>query len=155
MENVSLVMVGPLSTWFVRRVLQVRRSLGPDHSLNTPRRTCRGIIHCLYLPLLSSPCTSPSFFFVRSRFSISFLLLRSSLFSLLACGEPLATRSKRAISLLLPPARSSITRYRNSPVYPSSRLRGVNLDTSFELRIMRYFWKKGEFLWHRKVRQKR
>lgn len=41
------------------RVLQVRRSLGPDHSLNMPRRTCLGIIHCLYFPLLSSPFPTP------------------------------------------------------------------------------------------------
>lgn len=30
----------------------MHRSLGSDHSLNTPRCTCRGIIHCLYFPLL-------------------------------------------------------------------------------------------------------
>lgn len=66
------------------RVLQVHRSLGPDHSLNTPRCTCRGIIHCLYFPLPPPPLFlspvaliyRPWRFFPRpSRVSISFLLL--------------------------------------------------------------------------------
>lgn len=70
------------------RVLQVRRSLGPDQSLNTPRRTCRGIIHCLYFPLLpsSSPFCLPSLFF-------SHVLVSSPSFI-----PFLASRSRRALS---------------------------------------------------------
>lgn len=43
----------------------MRRSLGPDHSLNTPRCTCRGIIHCLYFPLPPSSHCSSSLIFLR------------------------------------------------------------------------------------------
>ena len=133
------------STW----VLQVRRSLGSDHSLNTPRRTCRGIIHCLYFLLLSSP--SPSaislLFFTQSPvLSISVHLLSSPLFSFLTCEEPSATRCKRAIIFLGPLACFPISRYRNSFVYFFFFLSyGVNLSTPLELLIMSYFWRTNFF----------
>jgi len=49
-KRLSRLAVGPLPTRFIRR--KCYRCAGAwDHSLNTPRCTCRGIIHCLYFPL--------------------------------------------------------------------------------------------------------
>jgi len=64
--------VGPLSTRFIRR--KCYRCAGAwDHSLNTPRCTCRGIIHC---PLFPSACMSPSLplrpFYCSSSLIVSF-----------------------------------------------------------------------------------
>lgn len=142
------------------RVLQVHRSLGPDHSLNTPRCTCRGIIHCLYFPLLPPPLFlspvaliyRPWRFFPRpSRVSISFLLLSrlrfflspsTSPFTLCSRGTLLgdAPCSKRLLSFGSPPAPCSfISYYRNPPVYPFSHPRPGLAFGAASLRRIAYY----------------
>jgi len=68
---------------------------------------------------LPPPSAFPSLFFYSA--PVLDFVLSPSLFSLLARGELSATRSKRAVVFLVPPARSSISRYRNSPLYPFTR----------------------------------
>lgn len=132
-ENVSSVMVGPLSTRFDASVTGA--SEPGTTPLNTPRCTCRGIIHCLYFPLPPSSHCSSSLIPLRPRVSISFsLFLSSSLVSLFARGEPSAMRSKGAVtplvhSLLL----SFIIRYRNSTVYRLSLTLAINPLRTFHV----------------------
>lgn len=136
------------------RVLQVHRSLGSDHSLNTPRCTCRGIIHCLYFPLppappspsppvaslldlVSSslaPALLPFFFSSSSSYSFFFFI---PFHALLTEGN---SPQQRAL-LGSPPSApcSFISHYRDPSVYPSSHPRSRLVFGTPSLRTIAYY----------------